>query len=366
MKPFSRRKAAYASKPVVWIDFENAPHVWVLDPIVKYLKRDYRIISTARDFSYTVGLCRQLGYDAKIIGLKGYGKNAFLKAIKLLHRSILLFRYFFFKKNNICLALSHGSRSQILAAYMLNIPVITLDDYEFSNQSLTRFVDHLLVPFPIPKNIWGRYKHKIEHYPGLKEEIYLHGFKPKDLKIPELEDNKLVKILFRPEGQFAHYHSENSALLQKAILKHLTQFSDILLILLPRDKTQGDEIIHFCNHYKMKYYFPQNVLSGPEFIYMMDMIIGGGGTMTREAAVLGVPSYSFFSGKWGAVDRYMESKGKICRISSFEDVSKIIIKKRNPNNININNNALNHITGFVEKVIKKEKNMALKGFRTDP
>ena len=36
-------------------------------------------------------------------------------------------------------------------------------------------------------------------------------------------------------------------------------------------------------------------------------MISGGGTMTREAAVLGVPSYSFFRGREGQVDAWLES-----------------------------------------------------------
>lgn len=342
-------------KHTIWIDFENAPHVWVLDPIARYLNKDYQIVSTARDFSYTVSLCLQLGYETKIQGSKGQAKNALSKTFKIIYRSILLFFYFLFRKNSVCLALSHGSRSQILAAYMLNIPIITLDDYEFSNQALTRFIDHLLVPYPISKNTWGKYARKVEHYPGFKEEIYLHGFKSKTLNIPELEDDKLVKVLFRPEGRFTHYHSDKSALLQKAILEYLTQYVDILLVLLPRDKVQGDEIVDFCIQNKMKHYLPDKVVNGPELISSMDMMIGGGGTMTREAAVLGVPSYSFFSGEWGAVDRCMESKGKIHRIASFEDISKIDIKKQNGNDIIINSNALHHITRFIEEVINTEK-----------
>jgi predicted glycosyltransferase len=42
-------------------------------------------------------------------------------------------------------------------------------------------------------------------------------------------------------------------------------------------------------------------------IWYSDLVISGGGTMNREAAALGVPVYSIFLGKSGAVDRYLSS-----------------------------------------------------------
>jgi hypothetical protein len=51
--------------------------------------------------------------------------------------------------------------------------------------------------------------------------------------------------------------------------------------------------------------------------------------MNREAAALGVPVYSIFRGKIGAVDRYLAEKGRLTLIETVEDVrSKIRLEKR--------------------------------------
>ena len=42
--------------------------------------------------------------------------------------------------------------------------------------------------------------------------------------------------------------------------------------------------------------------------------------MNREAAALGVPVYSIFRGKIGAVDRYLADQGRMTLIESVEDV----------------------------------------------
>lgn len=188
---------------VLWIDFENAPHVWVFSQIIRDLRlKGVRIIMTARDFSYTLPLCGRFGFDVKVAGIKGTGRNNVHKAMRLMVRSLSLCRLMREQNNDKTLALSFGSRSQIMAARLLGFPVICLEDYEYSNQSLVRFVDHLLVPFPIPKSSWGRNASRVVHLPGLKEELYLCGFKP-SLRLPELDDER-VHILFRPEGRLTH------------------------------------------------------------------------------------------------------------------------------------------------------------------
>ena len=52
--------------------------------------------------------------------------------------------------------------------------------------------------------------------------------------------------------------------------------------------------------------------------------------MNREAAALGVPVYSIFRGKIGAVDRYLADDGRLTLLKSVEDLrTKIFLVKRN-------------------------------------
>ena len=51
--------------------------------------------------------------------------------------------------------------------------------------------------------------------------------------------------------------------------------------------------------------------------------------MNREAAALGVPVYSIFRGKIGAVDRHLVETGRLTLLESPADVeTKISVKKR--------------------------------------
>ncbi|RYH00182.1 MAG: DUF354 domain-containing protein, partial [Alphaproteobacteria bacterium] len=58
-----------------------------------------------------------------------------------------------------------------------------------------------------------------------------------------------------------------------------------------------------------------------------DLMVSGGGTMNREAAVLGMPVFSLFRGATGAVDRHLAAEGKLRFITSPEEVAAIPLRK---------------------------------------
>ena len=47
---------------------------------------------------------------------------------------------------------------------------------------------------------------------------------------------------------------------------------------------------------------PPRAVDGRSMVAFADVLVSGGGTMNREAAVLGTPAWSIFEGRLGAVD----------------------------------------------------------------
>src|ERR1051326_6338176 len=75
---------------------------------------------------------------------------------------------------------------------------------------------------------------------------------------------------------------------------------------------------------------PDRVVNGLNLIWHFDFVISGGGTMNREAAALGVPVYSVFRGRIGAVDQYLANQGRLVLLNNVEDVrTKIDLARRN-------------------------------------
>ena len=77
--------------------------------------------------------------------------------------------------------------------------------------------------------------------------------------------------------------------------------------------------------------------------------------MNREAAALGVPVYSIFRGKIGAVDKYLAERGRLTILETAEDIeSKIrLIKRPKVNKSNFDGTtALKKIVTSIEKIIE--------------
>ena len=55
---------------------------------------------------------------------------------------------------------------------------------------------------------------------------------------------------------------------------------------------------------------PKAAVDSRSLMYAADLVLGAGGTMTREAALLGVPTFSLFAGTTPAVDRWLERGGQ--------------------------------------------------------
>ena len=79
---------------------------------------------------------------------------------------------------------------------------------------------------------------------------------------------------------------------------------------------------------------PREAVDGLNLLWHSDLAVSGGGTMNREAAALGVPVYSIFRGKSGAVDRHLQSEGRLKLIERIQDVrDKILLKPRNKSDL---------------------------------
>ena len=80
--------------------------------------------------------------------------------------------------------------------------------------------------------------------------------------------------------------------------------------------------------------------------------------MNREAAALGVPVYSIFRGKMGAVDRLLERQGRLTMIQTVDEVrTKIRLAKRERSSApNIERvTALDDIVTQIEEISRIER-----------
>jgi predicted glycosyltransferase len=334
----------------IWIDLDNTPHVPFFLPIIGELrKRGYELRITSRDCSQTCGLAdlHHLAYER--IG-RHYGKNRVLKVAGTLYRALQLAGAVVRKKRP-ALALSHGSRAQMIAALFLGIPSLVIMDYEHvSGFVRPRWV---MMPDVVAAGMNGTAPRRVLRYRGIKEDAYVPFFKPdprlrRDLQVADDE----ILITVRPPATEAHYHNAESETLFTAVVERLLADARTRMVILPRYEQQKRKIALDWPHAVStgRIMMPDRALDGLNLLWHSDLVISGGGTMNREAAALGVPVYSIFRGRIGAVDRWLQEQGRLVLIGSVEDVHAHITVAKRASGTSVGNGARRTLSDIVDHI----------------
>jgi predicted glycosyltransferase len=342
----------------IWIDLENSPHVLFFSPIIdRLLEKNYQVIITARDYAQTFSLADSYSLDYLKVG-KHYGSNKYLKVLGGLFRALKLSTIMYREKPD--LAISHGSRTQGVVSTLLHHLLVVAIDYEHGYASPVVKPDLILMPNVLcsSEKVKTRRAGKIYGYNGIKEDVYLGNYIPGPFPLREFgikEDRIIVTV--RPPATMAHYHTAKSDELFNLLVHYLGENPQVTIVFLPRTEQQGFELKQKYSPLfdERKALIPPVVVNGPDLIWHSDLVVSGGGTMIREAAALGVPSYSTFGGTIGAVDQYLSKLGRLVLIDKPEDIhEKIDLKKRNlQQGINDQEKtALVEIVDTIEKMIE--------------
>ncbi|MFO1478365.1 MAG: DUF354 domain-containing protein [Verrucomicrobiota bacterium] len=351
---------APGSRGRIWIDLDNTPHVPFFRPIVRELEaRGYSVGLTARDAFQVCELAEKFGMRAKRVG-KHYGKNRFMKVAGLGWRSLQLLP--FVLRERPILALSHGSRAQILLCNLLRIPTVMIMDYEHAQTPLLLQPRWEIVPSVLmTENLQCKHPERIRTYDGIKEDVYAPEFRPDPALGRELGlVGGDVIVTVRPPANEAHYHNPESDLLFEAFMKRLVRTPGVKAVLLPRNKSQAQMIrTQFPDWFEGgKVVIPTGAVDGLNLLWHSDLVVSGGGTMNREAAALGIPVYSIFRGKGGAVDRHLQKEGRMVLVESVADTeSRIPLKARDRSASGQGGprSALNQILDRVDEIVRLER-----------
>jgi predicted glycosyltransferase len=177
-------------------------------------------------------------------------------------------------------------------------------DYEFqpANHLSFRIANRIIVPAVFPASDLrrcGANGSKVVRYDGFKEDMYLSAASRRDerrvVQVLGLAPDRIIGV-FRPAPEGALYHRGDNvsfdAILERA-LSHGVQ-----AVVLPRLKDQERRFRSMAG-----VVVPDAPVDGISLLREADVFIGAGGTMSREAAILGTRAYTVFAGKLAAVDR---------------------------------------------------------------
>lgn len=348
-----------AAQGKIWIDLDNSPHVPFFAPIVQELaKRSYSIVLTARDCFQVRELADLFHLNYKLIG-RHYGQNKIRKMAGLCLRALQLIPTILKEKPD--LAVSNGSRSQLIVSASLGIPSLFLGDYEFATNWAFIHPTCLVCPEVIPNAAFRLDPNRILKYPGIKEDVYVPRFVP-DPGIRAqlgLQEQDIV-VTIRPPANEAHYHNPQSDELFDAAVEFLSKKPEVKLVALPRNEKQATWLRErwpdLFSAGKMR--IPEKIVDGLNLIWHSDFVISGGGTMNREAAALDVPVYSIFRGKIGAVDQYLSKTRRLVLLQSIEDLHTKILpvrRERPARPLNRQSAALSRIVDQIVATTKSQR-----------
>jgi predicted glycosyltransferase len=315
----------------IWIDLANSPHVPFFRSLAnEFRRRDHEIVITARAFAETVALAEAAGFAPQVIGGHG-GGNLSGKAGNLVQRALALASWA--RGRNLDLAVSHNSYSQILAARALSLRTVTLMDYEHqpANHLAFRLASRIIVPRAFPETALSRFgasATKVRRYDGIKEDVYLADFQSApqfEGQLRELGINVSdVLVTVRPPASEALYHRFENQLFDQ-LLDRLSATPSVKIVLLPRNDGQRKT---YSARASSQLILPPGPIAGGSLIASSDLVVSAGGTLNREAAALGIPAASIYSGEWAAIDEELVKEGRLRRISTPEDVRDLPIQKK--------------------------------------
>jgi predicted glycosyltransferase len=292
----------------VWIDLANTPHVLLMAPVVARLREDgSEVLLTARDHAQTIELAAREWDDVEVIG--GASPDSRLrKGAGILDRARQLRRFARARRPDV--AFSHGSYAQVLAARAAGIAAVTMMDYEYqpANHLSFRLARRVVVPEAFSEAALrrcGAPPGKVIRYPGFKEQLYLGHPVAAGAARAELgvaPDDVLVVMRPAPEGALYH-RMENDRF--DGLLGEALSLDGVRVVVLPRRDEQRER-------YRRDFpaaIVPARAVDAVALLSAADVVIGAGGTMTREAAVLGTPTYTVFAGELAGVDAELIRRG---------------------------------------------------------
>ena len=317
----------------MWVDFENTPHVLFLEPFVAALRsRGLEVRMTAKPQAQTVDLARARGLDAEGVGGGNYaGIGA--KVGGNLRRAGQLVRWVR-SRGAAPLLLLHSSRTASLAAAALRVPAVGLLDYEHAVQWPLALASRVLWFPDLLRGVrLSRWTRRIaRYYPGLKENLYLderHGGASRAEVRRTLGVAAPFLVVARPAAVSAHYAVRGSQQWWQAALDALLARPDVHIVVIPRDAAQGQQLAA-AYAAAPRLTVVRQATDGPALIAAADLVLGGGGTMNREAAVLGTHAWSTFCGPVPAIDDCLAREGRLTWIRSAGDLARALAEPLPP------------------------------------
>jgi predicted glycosyltransferase len=277
----------------VWYDALTGKHFRYGVAIAERLRTlKHQVVLTTRKHPDTLPLAEFLEEKCTIVGR--YNPQSLLSRVKEGAKRQIAFCKLF-EKNMPHVAISHGSVDQCRVAFGLGIPIISTIDTPYAEpvHRLTLPISSYIVASKaIPKSILQTYnvKGEIVTFNGVDEVAWIKDFKPK-----VHYDYGKPLIVIREFETKAAYTTHKLDLISLA--RKMTRFGQVVFLSRYNRKT-----IRGLN-------VPKEFVDSATLVSQANLVIGVGGTISREAALQGTPAIIIEALPTQHVNDFLAEKG---------------------------------------------------------
>ena len=304
----------------IWFDVLTPKQVMFFRPAVEKLRQSlgHEVLCTSRDYREAVELARIKKLNVEIVGRHG-GADRYDKLVAGAQRTKELADRV--RKFGPDVAVTFSSPEGTRVAFGLGICQIGLNDSPHA-EAVARLtvplISQLLCPWVIPYSAWTGYgisRNNISRYHALDPAAWLKN--EGNAQDVTKSDRKIV--LVRLEESKASYIADSkfgSGSLIDAAVDELSKTTDVVILC-----RYSDQIEYAREKYGGKARIVEEVFDGVPLIRTAGLFIGAGGTMSAEAALLGVPTISIAPVRFH-VDDYLARTGLVTRTRGAAALAK--------------------------------------------
>jgi predicted glycosyltransferase len=305
----------------VWLDAATPKDALLIACLLPPLhNKDYKTIITAREQTQTTDILTLLNIPYVCVGK--YGETLKAKLVEEQKRTLAFVKLF--DRTGLPKVLwTHGDVSAARTAFGLQIPIVYSNDTPHAihvAKLICPLVNWIVAPVSFGKS-WSKFgvsKSKIALYNGVEELAWL--VEPPKFRHPKfLEelDKKERVVLFRNVEYKASYCKDVKVDVWR-LVKELSKMATV--VYLPRYEEEKDKIKEFSN-----VWVPPKPVLAVQIIPYIDLMVGSGGTLCRETALMGIPTINFHF--WDAPAKYLHKNS--FPIQCIRNTNKIIKNAQN-------------------------------------
>lgn len=293
------QKAKKKNKTKIWVDVLTPKQALFTKAMIERAPPNVELVLTTRNYDELNKFLDQL----KLETISSFGKHGGPRLEDKLVAGVQRMSELtsFVLKNNFDCSLSFISPEAARVSFGLGLRHYICSDSPHANASSRLSVPlatKLFTPFPVPKEKWTQYGLKasqVASYHALDPWAWLLPRRKKELS-QKRKGGSQNTVLIRLDETYASYMKQGSgisSIVEELVekIKAIGSSSSFEIVIIPRyDEQRSWAKEKFANSCTV----PESTIDGTELISKASLLIGGGGTMTQEAALLGVPNISYF------------------------------------------------------------------------